>query len=77
MKDDEVARDMASPDWLMWPPFVCFRAESVSKNKPICDCSGLKSTNVPGGNTFTCRAPDRDCYVLKLSGKVYFPFGER
>ena len=40
MKDDEVARDMASPNWLMRPPFVCFRVESVFKNKPICDYSG-------------------------------------
>ena len=29
---------------------------------------------MPDGNTFTCRAPDRDCYVLKLSGKVDFFF---
>ena len=39
---EAVTRDMASPDWLKWRPFVCLRAESVFKNKSICDCAGAR-----------------------------------
>ena len=35
-----VTRDMASSDWLKLAALCLFPAQSVSKNKSICDCAG-------------------------------------
>ena len=39
---EAVTHDMASPDWLELAALCLFRAQSVSKNKSICDCAGAK-----------------------------------
>ena len=37
---EAVTHDMASSDWLKFATLCLFRAQSVSKNKSICDCAG-------------------------------------
>ena len=37
---EAVTRDMASSDWSKLAALCLFRAQSVSKNKSICDCAG-------------------------------------
>ena len=39
---EAVTRDMASSDWLKLAALCLFRAQSVSKNKSICDCAGAR-----------------------------------
>ena len=39
---EAVTRNMASSDWLKLAELCLFRAECVSKNKTICDCSGAR-----------------------------------
>ena len=37
-----ITRDMAFSDWLKLAALCLFRAQSVSKNKSICDCAGAR-----------------------------------
>ena len=37
---EAVTRDLASFNWLKLAAVCLFRAQSVSKNKSICDCDG-------------------------------------
>ena len=39
---EAVTRDMASSDWFKLAALCLFRAQSVSKNKFICDCAGAR-----------------------------------
>ena len=39
---EAVTRDMASFDWLKLAALCLFHAQSVSKNKSICDCAGAR-----------------------------------
>ena len=39
---EAVTRDMAFSDWLNLAALCLFRAQSVSKNKSICDCAGAR-----------------------------------
>ena len=39
---EAVTRDMASSDWLKLAALCFFRAQSISKNKLICDCAGAR-----------------------------------
>ena len=39
---EAVTCDMASSDWLKLAALSLFRAQSVSKNKSICDCAGAR-----------------------------------
>ena len=47
---EAVTRDMASSDWLKLAAFCLFHAQSVSKNKSICDCAG-ETPQSDGGST--------------------------
>ena len=38
-KEREPTRDRASSEWLQLAALCLFRAQSVSKNKSICDCA--------------------------------------
>ena len=42
-KSEAVTRDKASSVWLKLAPLCLYRAQSVSKNKSICDCAGARS----------------------------------
>ena len=39
---EAVTRDMAFSDWLKLAALCLFPAQSVSKNKSICDCAGAR-----------------------------------
>ena len=39
---EAVTRDVASSDWLKLAALCLLRAQSVSKNKSICDCAGAR-----------------------------------
>ena len=39
---EAVTRDIVSSDWLKLAVLCLFRAQSVSKNKSICDCAGAR-----------------------------------
>ena len=46
IKAEAVMYDMASSDWLELTALCLFRAQSVSKNKSICDCAGTRPQSV-------------------------------
>ena len=52
---EAVMRDMASSDWLKLAALCFFLAQSVSKNKSICDCDGARPQS--DRSTFLSHSP--------------------
>ena len=61
---EAVTRDMASSDWLKLAALCLFRAQSVSKNKSICDCAGQTLYLI-----HSCGYQNRESIYLTITGR--------